>query len=786
VLTADDISRIPYRRGPFEATIAIVGEAPGEHEANDPARRPFIGPSGNLLEGRLRQVGLDPNQIYLTNVIKEKPDEKEIKKWIKLHHEKYTNYVALLDAELAALPNLRLIVPAGATSLEVLCRKMSIESWRGSIIPSTLTGVLGKKCVPIIHPAAILRNWLFLPATIIDLQRVKEEAEFPEIRLPERKFLIRPTFEQVMEEIHLWKTSTDLLSIDLETMPRPQRIVSFQGCVSPYRAMAIPFQYKDGRSYWPEDQELMIWKELANLLHSCGPRIIGQNILTFDLFMLMVSGFSLEKMLKNVYMDTMEAFQCLQPQLPRGLDFLTSVYTKEPYYKSEGKEWGTKQGENEFWTYGCKDVAVVHEIAPQLHKELEEENLLEFYLKRYQGLAKARLKMSRRGLPIHEPTRAKLELEFGGDIITEQAHLNVLTGQNINVKSSKQMQELLYETMKLPRQWKDGRVTCDEDAILALASKYPGDVFRHILAIRQKRTLYSNNIRARRDSDGNIRCSFGFTETGRFRSFECPLGSGGNLQNWTPKMRIMVRPPEGHVFLEGDLSQAEARVVAYAGHIEYMIKTFEEGRDIHSATAALIFNRAVETITKESPERYSAKRIVHACDYDMHANTFAKRYNEDAAKSGMPLISVEQASILLDTYHQAVPELRNGYHKWIREQVETTKLLTNPFGRRIVLHDRIGPELFRESYAWYAQSTVADVTNIILDAIIDFFDVMLQVHDSILIQCTKTDVPNIVKQMRLANPWFEVGGKLIQIPMEFKVSDSSWYEMKAYKEEIAA
>jgi uracil-DNA glycosylase family 4 len=1443
--TEEDISRIPYRRGSYSSTIAFVGEAPGEMEERDEFKRPFIGASGQLLEQMMANSGIDPSSVYFTNVIKERPDDKEIHRWIKKNKDRFDLFTTILNTELSSLPNLQMIVPVGAVALQAICGKPSIDNWRGSIIPATLSKVKGKKCIPIIHPAAILRLWLYKPATVLDMQRIAKQRLFPEIRSTKRNPKIRPSFEDIITYIYFLKSSDCLISVDLETLPRPQRIVSIQLSHSSTEGIAILFQHRDGSSIYSEDQELVILKALMDLLHNCGKRIIGQNILTFDLFLLEVYGFNIQKLLENVYLDTMEAAKCLQPQLPVGLDFLTSVYTEEPYYKSEGKEWGTKQGEDEFLHYGVKDVMVVSEIAPQLHAELKEDNLLEFYYERFQKLARARLKMSRRGLLISEEKRAQLETTFSREIVVEQCKLNILVGENLNVKSTPQMKKLLYEKMKLPLQWSArGTVTCDEDALLTLSAKYPSEMFRHILNVRGKRTLFSSNIKARRDSDGRIRCSYGFAETGRFRSYECPLGSGcllpeaevltprgwirfdllqetdkvmqwdkttselsfvipqkihiydhdglmiiadswfhknvytyehkipcklrrtlewgtrsalnisnldeqliplggfysgntfstatswpqivqtidcnllrvavmvqadgsiegnnirlsfkkqrkidrcrmllktagieytmqsdrigyerfcistesakpiiellgpnkqfdnwllqfnnillcefidelkfwdahvrgdsfiyystneqnarwvhtishlcgnsatisstinnthidsfgkaenskllwsvaikpknealsytkhfsmlqykgkvycvttdtgffltkykdvisvtgnSNLQNWAPQMRVMVVPDPGMVFVEADLSQAEARVVAWKGRIKYMMEIFRKNPktpegDIHRHMAALIFRMALAEITKKGPERYAAKRIVHACltpdhevltpigwrsiadikegdlvaqwsqfqgrqyhsnfapvqathqydytgdlyflrgqsisacmtpnhrvpvctlpmnpiyavqadsvykkfatpkvpftsilqttntnlnltttelaliiaiqadgscdrignrvifhltkpekkqrilelltranveyetdsckchidgirvwfsrqslpnvfayidvmndkelsydllqvtqqqrlfmldeivfwdgsrgtgksnaryyfttseknaifvqtlahlsnqgtvfnftddvrilesgntrkrlyklsinnrqlsnlstnvkyetqnyngkvycltvpssyflirhnniisitgnsNYGMSPPTFAKRYNKDAADNNMPLISIQESAKFLASFHESVPELRAGYHAGIETQLKMDKTLWNPFGRRMVFHDRIGPDLFRAGYAWYAQSTVADVTNIILDSICEELDVLLQVHDSVLVQCAPNEVNQVIKIMKLANPTFTVGGEPLKIPMEFKQSSISWGDLKDYDDE---
>lgn len=779
VLTKETLEKFPYRQGPLNAKIVFVGEAPGEQEKADEFSRPFIGSSGQELRKMLRQVGINPDEVYFTNLLKEHPPDNDFEDFVEKHPLKFAFFCKILAAELQLLSNATVIVPVGAQALKIICGKRSIENWRGSIIPATIAGSVGRKCVPIIHPAAILRQWLYRPATIVDLKRIKEEAEFKEIILPQRKYIIRPDFVTVLQKIKEYKESKALLSVDTETIAG--RLVSIQLCISPDEAIAILFQHKNGDSYWPLDQEIIIWVALADLLENCGKRIIGQNFLTYDIFVLAVQGFKWEKILANVFLDTMEASQCLQAQLPKGLDFLTSIYTKEPFYKSEGKEWETKQGEEEFLTYGCKDVVVVDEIAPQLRQELIEEGLLDFYYARYQGMAHERLKASLEGIKIDLNKREELQKQFMKDIIENQCRITILANENINVRSFPQMSKLLYTTMKLPKQWKDGKITTNEDAILALSAKNPSEIFSLLIKSRHLRTLNSNNLQSKLDSDGHFRSSFGFTITGRFTSYSCPLYTGGNLQNWTPDMRVMLVPDSPDLcFVEGDLSQADARVVFWRARDENMIEAFLSGEDIHVRNACLIFDLSKDKVTKEI--RYTAKRIVHACNYDMQAPRFAQVYNKDAAEQGFPLINIATAGAFIGKYHEAVPSLRSVYHKEIQELLSTTKILTNPFGRRIIFHDRIGHDLFKQGYAWYAQSTVADLINIIYERVARLnLHVKLQIHDALLIQCKpeeRNDVARILKEVSQIPILIE--GRELIIPMEIKAGDPgvSWKDLK--------
>lgn len=799
-LTTEQLDKVPYHRGPYTAKIVMVGEAPGADEEADEHHRPFVGASGRELMRIIREQGLKESDIYFTNVLKQRPNSKnDFDLFVRENPKQYAIHCKILAAELALLKDANVFVPVGAEALTVLTGRRSIESWRGSIIPATLPTIKGKKCVSIIHPAAMLRQWLYRPSLVLDIARIKQEALIPDITLPQRIYNIRPSYTQVVTELTRLIHSPRLVSIDIESLPGQGKIVMVQVCDDPYNAMSILLQRRDGTSVWPIEQELVIWKLLAQLFETprtlldgtTAPRLIGQNFSTFDTYFLGVHGVRWELMARNIHLDTMEGFGCLQPQLSKGLDFLTSIYTREPYYKSEGKEWSSKQGEEEFLTYGCKDVCVVHEIAPQIEQELREEGLWEFYQKRFVKMAHRRLGMTSKGLLVSLKTRKELDLSFSKEIIKTQCKLNILVGKKLNVKSFPQMRDLLYQEMKLPHQYANGRLTTGEDALLALSARHPSKVFEHVLALRSLRTLHSGNIKCRLDSDNHIRSSFGFAETGRCRSFGTPLGTGGNLQNWQHLMRSMIIPEPGMRFVEADLSQAEARVVAWRARDEQMIEMFLAGKDIHRRTAKIVFQLLCEEheISKKAPERDTAKRIAHASNYAMKAFRFAQVYNKWAAEMGRPFITEKTAYLYLERYHtQVAPKIRSVYHKEIAAIIDASKTLFNPFGRRMIFHDRLGDELYKAGFAFYAQSTIGDLTNIILDAVFDILDVRLQVHDSILAQCgpTDADVAFVVKTLYDASQIpIEIEGRELIVPIEFKTGrvGDSWMDLRDYKYE---
>src|SRR6266404_7007395 len=157
-LTPSILDKIPYHKGTYTPKIVFVAEAPGKDEENHILKWPFVGASGTLFHDMCNAKNINMDECYITNLLKERPPYDKFKIWQKDNPQQYETYVKLLAAELSYVcKNANIIVPVGAKSLEAICGKNGIENWRGSIIKATMPGIEGKKCVPIIHPASILR-----------------------------------------------------------------------------------------------------------------------------------------------------------------------------------------------------------------------------------------------------------------------------------------------------------------------------------------------------------------------------------------------------------------------------------------------------------------------------------------------------------------------------------------------------------------------------------------------------------------------------------------------------
>lgn len=278
--------------------------------------------------------------------------------------------------------------------------------------------------------------------------------------------------------------------------------------------------------------------------------------------------------------------------------------------------------------------------------------------------------------------------------------------------SNKALAALLYEDLKLPVQIKrsTGKMTTDETAINTLAG-YVSDeqraIFDDILYVRDSGVLISTFLEAEIDGDGRLRASYNIagTETGRLSSSESPWWTGTNMQNWEKTVRNIVVSDRNMIFVYADGEQAEARMVGRLAKDDAYNAIFESGDDVHLLMAERIFGieyaEGARRYAREGDsfeERGLAKRTVHANNYGMGVKKFAQ-----IIRKGIVL-----AKMLSDRYHQEFPGIKGNFQAGVRQQLEASRMLWNPFGRRRQFFGRMDEELFRKGYAYVPQSTIAD------------------------------------------------------------------------------
>lgn len=750
--------------------IVIVGEAWGE--AEEKVGKPFVGTAGRVLDGILDEVGLPRAMCYITNVVNARPPQNNFGIYYSGKNptpELMSQRTRLQNEIVSHQPNL--IVCLGSEATKAVCgdRYASVMHWRGSIIESPFG-----KVMPTIHPAAILREWLFRPAVVADMRRAASEMEFPEIRRKPREIVVSYKFEEVMGHLERLKEVKNV-AFDIETESGQVTCIGFSDRSD--WAICVPFWFGASGSLWTPEQELAIWRAIRSILEEERISKIGHNGI-YDMEFLR-NTMSID--VRGYDFDTMLGFHCLYPELPKGLDYLVSIYTDHPYYKF-GRQAKTM---DEHFRYNATDAFLTFDCFEHISRELTEGGLVNFYRDFIHRLVAPILRMQLRGINFDSELRAELRNEYKLELVRLQAQLDTLTQRVININSPKQMKEWLYGSgdgglalqprLKKRKETGEETVAADEEALENLYKETGNEAIKTVLSMRGVNKTLSTYLDVKLDDDKRIRCSYLIhgTETGRLSSRQTARGTGTNLQNIPPgDIKRLFRADPGYTLVNADLSQAEARVVAYLANETRLIRVFETGGDIHRKNAANIFGVKEEEVTDE--QRQLAKKAVHASNYGMGPRTFAKQVG----------ISETEAKRLLNRYFAAYPGIRN-WQIGVGSELQRKRSMTTPLGRKRVFFGRWGDSLSKEGYAFVPQSTVADLVN---QALIELdqegYEILLQVHDALVVQIRTEALNEGVERIRkaLTRP-IEIRGKFLTIPVDVKVG-MNWEDLEKWKEPV--
>lgn len=535
---------IPHE-GPDNARIMLVGEAGGEQEMRE--GHPFVGESGKILMTCMGRAGVQREEVYLANLSHYRPvgnkfeallDTDVLKKGIK---ELYAHIEEFRPTVIGAL---------GSYPLTFLTGKKGIKKWRGSILSYIHDETI--KVIPTVHPAAVLRDRSLYPVFDADIGRIVSDSAFPEKRLPLRRLVTDPRGME-LEEWTQQLCQAEFLGADIETVKNSSRILCVGFAPSPELAVCINAEHHEGQ------------RAIGRILASPAKKIFQLG--TFDTIQLIhLNGYEIrdpeaEKLDRPYFWDTLVAQHVLAPELPRSLEFLTSLYTREPYYKTVGrgtipddeKGWSECVEKQSLYEYNCRDCCTTIEIAFKQMDEIAAEpkptqDIFAFEME----MVGATRDISMAGMFVDEKRRAIIEDVLLRKWGTKQFVLDRLTGYETNVRSTK-LKTILYEKLGLPtRRKRGGTITTDEDAIVSLITLCKDKVStlvrqdaildwqvklavcQTILEIRGIRQTLSNYIlalqrngRPRISSDGRIRSMYRIgPETGRWSASKYVDGSG--------------------------------------------------------------------------------------------------------------------------------------------------------------------------------------------------------------------------------------------------------------------
>jgi len=776
--------------GPRHAKIAIVGEAPGSNEVR--LGRPFVGPAGNLLRVMLSDSGIDMSVCRLLNVMQIKPPHNDFgafyydKNRYEPKPELLAGWKRLEDELLELKPNL--IIALGGEALYALTKKRGIKKWRGSVLDTRVGKVMST-----LHPAAILKSYGDRPIVQIDLSRAATEQLSSTHDKRPLTIRVAPTFGEVLE----WLDShqdCERCTFDTETLGRRIRCLGF--ATDSTSAFCIPFirvnapqearaEHKkiqlvtpqaDNPNYWTPDQEASIIRALCKFFGSAKTKFIAQNV-SFDAPLLELN-FGLR--IRNFWLDTMHAHHLAYPELPKSLDFLTSVYTKIGYYADYDST-----DDRSTWIYNGYDCIATFQCIDPILSELQKLGLERFYFEQTHPLVKTMATVQGQGVLIDVANREKLagplKIELEGFRKTFKEQYGLEFKKQVSPKQVKET--LVILGIPVPRVTYRGvtKEVTDEKAIRVLMAKYDTEpFFQLLLDQREKQKLYGTYVTAKLDEDDRMRTSYDVSGTlnGRLSSSKTLWGTGGNLQN-IPKStfrRVFIAPP-GHVILHADLSQAEKRLVDWLSRNTPLIDRYlnDPEFDVHRLKASEIYGVPESSVTKLQRDR--AKACNHSGNYGIAWKQFAY----------IAKIPYAEARFLLDK-HQSCHYLQSWWYE-VQAQLKRDRTLINPFGRKRTFFGRLEQETFRQAYNWNPQSTVGDIINQACCCVeaampIDKGRIILQVHDELDPETLTDYVGEAVRTLRNA---MEIPIMVhkdlppLTIPVEISVGPN-WWDQKEYTE----
>lgn len=746
------------------AKYLLVGEAPGAEEARN--KRPFVGISGKFLDGALRVAGLARRDFHITNACLIRPPNNEIDQFFPKGqpNEVVQESVAFLRATIEEHQP-KAILALGNTALWALTGHRQITRRRGSVYQ--LEG--GVPVLPTLHPAAVLREPVDANLFARDLARFGQlvRGTLPAPR--DRRLVLWPSEEELQEAVHR-VLGAEWVAVDIETGGGKLQCVGF--APHPDYAICIPADTVSRIGAI----NLLLTSEIPKVFHNA----------PYDVPYLMDRcGIAVNGPLH----DTLAMHQALHPELPRDLGTLVSLYTNEPYFKDLGIIWKANHDLTTYWRYNALDVATTIECAGILRDKLHEHKLWDVY-ERTRSVLPHAIGMSIRGVKYNADRAHELARKLTRDIERWQRILDGRAGRSINVNSSKQCSDLLYNTLRLPirRNRDSGNPTTGQKQLLGLypliTERRVRQAVKALISIRHDRKLIESYLAVPPSSGGRMRTSFNpaGTETGRWSAGKYLIDEGTNLQTVTPRWKECFEADDGMLLWNADYSQIEARIVSYLAGDERSIAIFENGGDIHRENAAVIFQKAPDQISKR--ERDIGK-TVHALNYGVGVDELMDSVNKRALETGV-WISRDLAKYVRATYLSNF-DMVVRWQELTWEEVQKKRTLVNPFGRRRIFLgpiSGIGSEhTKKEALAFVPQSTVPDLMNPALVTLrtqppVPGFEVLLNIHDALFGQGPEESMElwarTVLTSMMRSIPIRE---KLVQIPVDIQVG-RRWDQMK--------
>ena len=483
-------------------------------------------------------------------------------------------------------------------------------------------------------------------------------------------------------------------------------------------------------------------------------------------------------------LDTAIAAYLLDPTGGRYvLDDLLMRYCRQELVRSETANAGQLDlggdGENLFLDI-ARDALAVSRLAPTMLNLIDERSMTWLYEDLERPLISVLSRMEDIGVGVDVKELTRMRDHLVSEVQRLEAVIHGIAGREFNVNSTKQLREVLFDELGLTPQ-KKTKTGYSTDAASLEKIRDQHEVVGLLLEYREVeklRSTYGQGLLEVTDPDGRIRATFNQTvaRTGRLSSEDPNLH---NIPVRTPlgrEFRKAFVPQSGYDFLVADYNQIELRVIAHLAEDPGLIEAFEEGQDIHNATAASIFGVDLEKVNVE--QRSRAKMVSYGLAYGMEAYGLGQRLGIDTS----------EASEILDAYFAAFPAVRSFMDDVVKKTKEVGYTETI-FGRRRPIPElaasnfRVRQAAERQAMNAPIQGLAADIFKIALVGIDRSLTEMeaqsrlvLQVHDEVILEVHPDEYQD-VQQMTVEQM---SGAADLRVPLEVNLATGpTWAQAKA-------
>ncbi len=528
--------------------------------------------------------------------------------------------------------------------------------------------------------------------------------------------------------------------------------------------VGMSFSYRKGEAFYvPFPEDPAACQAQADLFKGIFAKEsttkIAQNI-KYDMSVLRNYGIEI----KGATYDTMLAHYLIEPEKRHGMDALALAYLSYEPMSIEnliGKK-GAKQGNmrevelNLIKEYAAEDADITLQLKPFLDKQLTTNpKAVQLFNEVEMPLARVLSAIECEGVNLDVPFLQEMSKTLEADSKAVQEKIFATAGQEFNIASPKQLGEILFEKLKLDpkaKKTKTGQYMTGEEVLSKLEAEH--EIASLILDFRELQKLKSTYVDALpaliSPKTGRIHTSFmqAVTATGRLSSKD------PNLQNIPIRTvrgreirKAFIPRDENHLILSADYSQIELRIMAAFSKDESMLDAFNNGLDVHKATAAKVFHVPLEEVTSDM--RRKAKTVNFGIIYGVSAFGLAAQL----------AISRTEAKEIIDQYFVEFPKVKTFMDQSIADARENGYVET-VLGRRRYLRDILSANMnergFAERNAINApiQGSAADMIKVAMIQIQDFLErenlkskMILTVHDELVFDAHKDEVEYLKTQI---------------------------------------